>query len=136
VLDQVMALRPAGFGLYELGRGIVRPGYQGAGVMRGLIEFGIACAARAGPAAIIGSCLPGHVAFYARHGFVPLPGASLESFPSVGQDGYVLIGRSDRLPEPTRAHVSELLAGMGAGAAECVLPIGRRARARCLLAAS
>lgn len=118
VLAQVRALTPAGSGLFELGRGIVRDGYRGAGVMRRLIEFGIACAARAGPATIIGSCLPAHVAFYARHGFAPLPGAGLESFPSVGQDGYVLIGYSDRLPEPTQAHVNQLLRDMrGTGTA-------------------
>lgn len=109
VLDRVQAFNTSGFALYELSRTIVAPAHQGKGLARGLIEFGIACAARRGPATIVGSCLPAHVPMHARYGFAPLPSGDLESFASVGQHGYVLIGRSDRLPEPTRANVSELL---------------------------
>jgi hypothetical protein len=40
------------------------------------------------------------------------------------------------LPQPTRAHVDELLHSMRSGITECTLEIGREARARYRLAPS
>jgi predicted GNAT family N-acyltransferase len=115
--------------VHELSRAIVRPGQRGAGMSRGLMEFGIAHAAQFGPAILIGGCLPEHLPMYGKYGFQPLPEIGLARFESVGQIANAIICRSDALPEPTRSHVEDLLDAMASGATECTLEIGRDSRA-------
>jgi predicted N-acetyltransferase YhbS len=126
---QIDVFNTEGFSVQELSRTIVRPGFRGAGISRGLMEFGLAHAAQSGPAVLVGGCMPEHLPMYAKYGYLPLPALGLEHFDSVGQIANPLVCRTDRLPEPTRRHVDELLDAMGAGAAEHVLDIGPGAAA-------
>lgn len=110
--------------VHELSRAIVRPGFRGGGVSRGLMEFGIAHAAQAGPAVLAGSCIAEHLPMYARYGYAPLPDLGLEHFDSVDQTAHAMVLRTDALPEPTRSHVDQMLGAMGAGVADRLLDIG------------
>jgi hypothetical protein len=49
---------------------------------------------------------------YANYGYLKLPQTDLEMFDSVGQIAIAGICRTDRLPQPTRSHVDELLRSM------------------------
>lgn len=126
---QVEAFNTEGFMVRELSRTIVRPGDRGAGVSRGMMEFGLAHAARSAPAVLIGSCLPEHLPMYARYGYVKLPCTELAHFDSVGQIANALVCRTDVLPEPTRSHSEALLRAMESSASELTLDIGRGSRA-------
>jgi predicted GNAT family N-acyltransferase len=93
----------------ELSRTIVHASHRGTGVSRRLVELGLAQASCDGPVVLIGSCLSDHVPMYARYGYVALPDTSFDRYDSVGQIARALICRSDRLPQPTRAHVDALV---------------------------
>lgn len=127
---QIEAFNTERFVVRELSRTIVRPGHRGMGVSRGLMEFGLAHAARFAPTVLIGGCLPAHLPMYARYGYLQLPQTGLDRFDSVGQTANTVVCRTDVLPHPTRAHVDELLHSMGSGATECTLEIGRGSCAR------
>lgn len=103
------------FPVHELSRTIVRPDHRGTGVSRGLIEVGLAYAARSGPAVLIGSCLPAHVAMYAKYGYAPLPATEVAYFESVGRVATPVICRTDRLPPPTGDHVDRLRRALATG---------------------
>jgi hypothetical protein len=94
------------------------------------MELGLAYAARLVPVVLVGSCLPGHLAMYARYGYRQLPHTGLERFDSVGQVANALACRTDVLPQPTRGHVDELLHLMRSGATECTRQSRRGARVR------
>jgi len=121
---QIDLFNPDDYPVHELSRAIVRPRFRGAGVSRGLMEFGIAHAARSGPAVLAGGCIAEHLPMYARYGYSSLPDLGLEHFDSVDQTAHAMVLRTDALPEPTRSHVDQMLDAMGAGAAERVLDIG------------
>ena len=105
------------FVVEELSRTIVRPGHRGAGVSRGLMEFGLAYAAQRGPRLLVGGCLVEHVPMYARYGYVQLPRTELDFFESVRQVAHAVVCRTDVLPPPTRTHVDQLLPRLRAEAA-------------------
>jgi len=132
---QIEAFNSERFVVHELSRTIVRPGYRGSGVSRGLMEFGLAHATRTAPVVLIGSCLADHLPLYARYGYLKVPQTGLDHFDSVGQIAHACICRSDVLPEPTRSHVDELVRSMETGAMECTLEIGRGSSARYRFAA-
>ncbi len=113
----------------ELSRTIVHPGYRGSGISRGLMEFGLAHAARFAPAILIGGCLPEHLPMYARYGYRKLPQTGLDRHERVGQLANTVVCRTDVLPQPTRTHIDEMLYAMRSGASECTLEIGRDTRA-------
>jgi len=117
------------FPVHELSRTIVRPGHRGAGISRGLMEYGLAHAMQAAPAVLVGGCLPVHLPMYAKYGYLKLPHTSFEHFDSVGQIANPVVCRTDALPEPTRRHVDQLLDAMGSGATEYTLEIGHGAAA-------
>lgn len=127
---QIEAFNTERFRVNELSRTIVRPSHRSSGVSRGLMEFGLAHAARFAPAILIGGCLPEHLAMYARYGYSKLPQTGLDRFECVGQLANAVVCRTDVLPQPTRAHVDEMLRTMESGATECTLEISRDARAR------
>jgi hypothetical protein len=127
---QLDAFNTHRFAVLELSRTIVRPGDRGTGVSRGLMELGLAVAARSGPVVLIGSCLPEHLAMYARYGYSKLPQIELERFDSVGQVANALVCRTDVLPQPTRDHVDEIGRALRAGTTETTLEIGHSSRAR------
>jgi hypothetical protein len=102
----------------ELGRAIVHLTCRGAGVLRGLIELGLAGAMAAGDAMVIADCLPEHVAMHARHGFQILPGTGIDRHERVGRLASTIVCDTRRLPEPTRSHVASLLDAMRAGETE------------------
>lgn len=126
---QIEAFNTERFCVNELSRTIVRPGHRNSGVSRGLMEFGLAHAARFAPALLIGGCLPEHLPMYARYGYRKLPHTGLDHFECVGQLANTVVCRTDMLPHPTRAHVDEMLRTMESGATECTLEISRDARA-------
>jgi len=126
---QIEAFNTERFRVNELSRTIVRPGHRSSGVSRGLMEFGLAHAARFAPAILIGGCLPEHLPMYARYGYRQLPQTGLDRFECVGQLANTVVCRTDKLPQPTRAHVDEMLRSMESGATECTLEISRDARA-------
>lgn len=132
---QIEAFNTEGLVVQELSRTIVRPAYRGSGVSRGLMEFGLAHAARHSPAILIGGCLPDHLPMYARYGYIQLPQTGLDRFESVGQVANTVVCRTDVLPQPTRGHIDALLHSMGSGAKECTLEIGRGSCARYCFAA-
>jgi len=129
VAAAVAAFNPDGFAVQELSRTIVRPGHRGGGVSRGLMELGIAQAARSAPAVLIGSCQAEHVAMYARYGYAPLALPGPGYFSSVGQVAIAVACRTDRLPHPTLGHVEGLVRDLQSGVRERVLEIGRDSRA-------
>jgi len=118
------------FAVHELSRTIVRPGHRGAGISRGLMEYGLAHAMLTEPAVLVGGCLPVHLPMYAKYGYLKLPDTSFEHFDSVGQIANPVVCRTDALPEPTRSHVDQLRDAMAAGAAEHTLELGHGASAR------
>jgi predicted GNAT family N-acyltransferase len=126
---QIAGFNTGRFVVGELSRTIVHPDFRGAGVSRGLMEVGLAHAARASPAVLVGSCLPDLVPMYARYGYSRLVAAGLDYFDSVGQYATAVVCRTDILPQPTGAHVDELLRSMRSGAMERTLEIGRGSRA-------
>jgi hypothetical protein len=132
---QIEACNTDRFGVLELSRTIVRLGDRGAGVSRALMELGLAYATRSGPVVLVGSCLPEHVAMYARYGYRKLPQVELVQFERVGQIANAVICRTDVLPQPTRDHVEELVRAMRAGASEITLELGRGSRPRYRFAA-
>lgn len=127
---QIDAFNTMRFAVHELSRFIVRPGYRGGGISRGLALMGFAQAMRPAPAVIIAGCLPEHNQMYARYGFVKLPHTGLDHFDSVGRIANTIISRTDLLPEPTRSQVDELLGVMASGVPEHLLELGRDSRAR------
>lgn len=126
---RIEAFNGEGFMVQELSRTIVRPGYRGSGVSRGLMELGLAYAAQLSPSVLVGSCLAEHVQMYARYGYQKLPDTGLDHFDSVGRIAHAVVCRTDVLPQPTRAQVDELLRVLHSGAAERTLEIGRDSRA-------
>jgi predicted GNAT family N-acyltransferase len=122
---QIAALNPDGLAVQELSRTIVRPGHRGAGISRRLMELGLAYATRSTPVVLIGSCVPAHVAMYARYGYRRLPRAGLDHFTSVGQDAHAVVCRSDALPEPTASHVADLVQSMRSGAMAHAVEVAR-----------
>jgi len=106
----------AGHIVEELSRTIVRPDARGAGVSRGLMEFGLAFAKSRGPRVLVGGCLSQHVPMYARYGYQLLPRVRLDFFDSVGQVANAVVCSTDTLPEPTCAHVDDLVPRMRAAA--------------------
>ena len=109
----------------ELSRAVVDRKFRGSPAFRGLMEFGLAKAAFGGPALLVGTCKPEHLPLYARYGGLKLPQTDPELFASVGRVVIALVGRTDRLPEPTRSHVDELLLAMRTNAAEHTTVAGR-----------
>jgi predicted GNAT family N-acyltransferase len=134
VNHQIERFNTEGFAVHELSRTIVHATGRNSGISRGLMELGLAQAARLAPAVLIGGCLPEHLPMYARYGYLQLPQTGLDRFESVGQVANTVVCRTDRLPQPTRAHVDELLHSMRSGITECTLEISREARARYRLA--
>src|SRR4029079_9048227 len=65
---QIEAFNTERFAVQELSRTIVRPGHRGSGVSRGLMELGLAHAARRAPAVLVVGCLSEHLPMYARYG--------------------------------------------------------------------
>jgi len=126
---QIEAFNTERFAVHELSRTIVRPAYRGAGISRGLMEFGLAHASRVAPVILIGGCLPEHLPMYARYGYRKLPQTGLDRFDSVGRLANTVVCRTDALPEPTRAHIDEMLRSMESGATECTLEIAHDTRA-------
>jgi predicted N-acetyltransferase YhbS len=126
---QVAAFNTDHFAVLELSRTIVLPGHRGRGVSRGLMEFGIAHAARRAPAVLIGGCMPEHLAMYARYGYIQLPRTGLNYFDNVGQTAHSVVCRTDVMPEPARTHVGELLRAMRSGRSERALTVGRESNA-------
>jgi predicted GNAT family N-acyltransferase len=118
IVREVQSFNSDGFVVQELSRTIVRPSHRGAGVSRALMELGIAQAARFAPTVLIGGCLPQHLPMYAKYGYQKLPNTSLDLYDSVGQVAVAVVCRTDILPQPTAAHVDELLRAMEAGATE------------------
>lgn len=106
----------AGHLVEELSRTIVRPDQRGAGVSRGLMEFGLAYAASRGPRILVGGCLAQHVPMYARYGYEALPQVDLDFFESVGQVAHAVVCCTERLPRPTRDHVDDLVPRLRAAA--------------------
>jgi len=127
---QIAAFNPMRFAVKELSRFIVRPGYRGSGISRGLALMGIAYAMRAAPAVIIAGCLPEHNQMYARYGFGKLPHTGLDHFDSVGRVANTIISRTDVVPEPTRYQLDELLGAIASGMPEHTLELGRDSYAR------
>jgi GNAT superfamily N-acetyltransferase len=117
IRDRIDEYNRDGFVVEELSRTIVHPGHRGAGVSRGLMEFGLAYAALRGPRVLVGGCLAEHVAMYAKYGYALLPQATLDFFDSVGQIAHAVVCRTDSLPQPTRAHVDQLLPELRAAGA-------------------
>lgn len=122
---QISAFNTEGFAVAELSRTIVHSDHRGSGLSRRLMEFGLAYATQVAPAVLVGSCLPEHVAMYARYGYRKLPGTGLEHFASVGQDAHAVVCRTDVLPEPTRTHVGGLVRSIRSGVTAHTLEIGR-----------
>ncbi len=87
----------------ELSRAVVDREFRGSPAFRGLMEFGLAKAALG----------------------LKLPQTDPELFASVGRVVIALVCRTDRLPEPTRSHVDELLLAMRTNAAEHTTVAGR-----------
>jgi predicted GNAT family N-acyltransferase len=109
-IDQSLAaFNTENFIVSELSRSVVDRNFRGSGVARSLMELGLARAAFSGPALLIGSCLPEHLPMYAKYGCIKLPHTGLDLFDSVGQIAIAVVCRTDRLPQPTRSHVDELL---------------------------
>jgi predicted GNAT family N-acyltransferase len=127
--QRIAEFNTGGFVVGELSRTIVHPDHRGAGVSRGLMEVGLAHAARSSPTVLVGSCLPDLVPMYARYGYSRLASTGLDYFGSVGQFANAVVCRTDVLPQPTRTHVDELLRSMRSGAMERTLEIGRGSRA-------
>lgn len=127
---QIEAFNTERFVVHEVSRLIVHPNYRGSIVLRSLVEFGLAHAARLGPAVVIGSCLPMHLPLYARFGCQQLPHTRLERFESVGQIANMVVCRTDKLTHMTQAHVDELLRSMESGATEYTFKIGHDSSVR------
>ncbi len=109
IVAQIDRFNEERFPVRELSRTIVDPSHRGTGVSRHLVELGLAHASCDGPAVLIGSCLSEHVPMYARYGYTTLPETSFDRYDSVGQIARAVICRTDRLPQPTRAHVDALV---------------------------
>lgn len=124
IAHRIAAFNTERYDVNELSRTIVRPDHRGSGVSRRLMELGLAYATRTAPAVLIGSCLAEHVAMYTRYGYRKLPHTGLDHFASVGQVANAVVCRTDQLPEPTRAHVDELVRSIRTGAMAHVLDIG------------
>jgi predicted GNAT family N-acyltransferase len=122
---QIEAFNTERFVVHELSRTIVRPSHRGLGISRGLMEFGLAHAARVTPAILIGGCMPEHLPMYAKYGYLKLAESGLDYFDSVGQNANTLVCRTDVLPQPARAHIDDLLHSLRSGMAERMLEIGR-----------
>jgi GNAT superfamily N-acetyltransferase len=97
----VEARRAPGQLLAELSRSVVHPDHRGRGLLRALIELGLARAMRAGRPLLVGSCVEGHVPLYARFGFAPLPGAGAALNDTVGTVGVTLYRDTRRHSEIT-----------------------------------
>jgi predicted GNAT family N-acyltransferase len=123
-MRHVDAFNSGSFLVEELSRTIVRPDHRGTGVSRGLMEFGLAHASQLAPRVLIGGCLPQHVPMYGKYGYVLLPDSAGGFYDSVGRLAKAVICRTDRLPEPTRAHVDELRRARQVGETECRMEIG------------
>jgi predicted GNAT family N-acyltransferase len=102
----------------ELSRCVVDRKFRGSGVARGLMERGLAIAASGGPAVLVGSFLPEHLPMYARYGYQQLPQTDFDLFDSVGRVAIAGVCRTDKLPQPTRSNVEELLRSRGTKAGE------------------
>jgi len=133
---QIEAFNTERFIVHEVSRLIVHPSYRGSIVLRSLVEFGLAHAARLGPAVVIGSCLPMHLPLYARFGCRQLPHTGLARFESVGQIANMVVCRTDKLTQLTQVHVDELLRSMESGATECTFKIGHDSCVRYRMAPS
>ena len=129
IVRQVAAFNTGRFPVHELSRTIVHPAHRGGGVSRGLMEVGLAHAARSCPAVLVGGCLPEHVAMYARYGYAPLPSTGIAYFESVGRLATAIVCRTDRLPPPTCDHVEHLLRSLASGDAEGAVDVGGDSRA-------
>jgi predicted GNAT family N-acyltransferase len=128
-IDQaIQAINREEFVVKELSRSVVRPGSRGSGISRALMELGLARASRSEPAMLVGSFLPEHLPMYARYGYLKLPSTDLNLFDSVGQIAIAGVCRTDRLPQPTQAHVDELLRTMKNNARDCVIETDHGAR--------
>jgi predicted GNAT family N-acyltransferase len=112
----------------ELSRAVVAHDFRGSGVSRSLMELGLARAAIGGPSLLIGSFLPMHLPMYAKYGYLKLPQTGFDLFDSVGQVAIAGVCRTDRLPQPTRSHVDDLLHAMRTNAAEHTTSADRGAR--------
>lgn len=66
-------------------------------------------------------CLREHLSMSARYGLTQLPGTGPELFDSVSHLGYVVFGRTDRLPEPTRTRIDDLVRAMRSGTSTHIL---------------
>jgi predicted GNAT family N-acyltransferase len=118
-IDQALAaFNIEGLIVSELSRSVVDRNFRGSGVSRSLMELGLAQAAFGAPALLIGSYLPEHLPMYVKYGYLNLPQTNLELFDSVGQIAVAGVCRTDRLPQPTRSHVEELVRSMRTNAAE------------------
>jgi predicted GNAT family N-acyltransferase len=106
------AFNTKNFIVCELSRCVVGRNFRRSGVSRRLMELGLAQASFGGTALLIGSYLPEHLPMYAKYGYLKLPQTDLEMFDSVGQIAVAGVCRTDRLPQPTRSHVDELLRSM------------------------
>ena len=126
---RIAAFNRDNFVVQELSRTIVRPGYRGGGVSRGLMELGLAYAAQQSPSVLIGGCATEHVPMYARYGYTKLPDSGMNRYDSVGVIAHAVVCRTDVLPQPTRAQVDELLRVMSAGGSDRTLEIGKDSRA-------
>jgi predicted GNAT family N-acyltransferase len=126
VWRSIDAFNTEGFVVHELSRIIVRPGYRGAGVSRGLMALGLAHAAQYEPAVVVGGCLPEQVAISARYGYDELPGTGSDQDSPLAKP---VVCRTDQLPEPTRTQVEELLSALASGTRQRTLELGRESRA-------
>jgi predicted N-acetyltransferase YhbS len=108
----------ANFPVAELSRSVVRHRFRGSGIARSLMELGLARAAFSGPTLLVGSYLTEHLLMYAKYGYRKLPNTGLDLFDSVDQIAVAGVCRTDRLPEPTRSHVDDLLRAMRTNTAE------------------
>jgi predicted GNAT family N-acyltransferase len=118
-IDQALtAYNTGNFKVSELSRSVVRHRFRGSGVARSLMELGLARAALESPALLVGSYLVEHAPMYAKYGYCKLPNTGLDLFDSVDQIAIAGVCRTDRLPQPTRSHVDDLLRDMRTNAAE------------------
>jgi GNAT superfamily N-acetyltransferase len=136
IARRIAAFNTGRFPVHELSRTIVHPDHRGGGVSRGLMEVGLAHAARSSPAVLIGSCLPQHVPMYEKYGYSLLLPTELDYFQSVHRFAKSVICRTDRLPQPACDHVDDLLRAMRSGAVEHGLEVDRNSRVQVCFTAS
>lgn len=129
IAAEIDELNTDGFAVRELSRSITHPDHRGTGINRALMELGMAYAMHTAPVILVGGCQHAHVPLYERYGYERLPHAGTDHFAALGQDGSVVVCRTDRLPEPTRSHTRTLLRGLRRGEPGLTRPLAAGSQA-------